>query len=51
MVQKVAFDYLDAPIKRVNTQDTPLGYAPTFVQEFLPNVERVSKAVKEVIYR
>ena len=51
MVQKVAFDYLDAPIKRVNTQDTPLGYAPTFVQEFLPNVERVSKAVKEVLYR
>jgi pyruvate dehydrogenase E1 component beta subunit len=51
MVQKVAFDHLDAPIRRITTQDTPLGYAPTFVQEFLPNVERVSKAVKDVLYR
>ncbi len=51
MVQKNAFDYLDAPVRRINTQDTPLGYAPTFVQEFLPNTERVIKAVKEVLYR
>lgn len=51
MVQKRAFDYLDAPIVRINTQDTPLGYAPTFVQAFLPNPERIIKAVKEVMYR
>lgn len=51
MVQKMAFDYLDAPVRRITTQDTPLGYAPTFVQEFLPNVERTMKAVKEVLYR
>ncbi len=51
MVQKNAFDYLDAPIRRICTQDTPLGYAPTFVQEFLPNVERTTKAIKEVLYR
>lgn len=50
MVQKNAFDYLDAPIRRITTQDTPLGYAPTFVQEFLPSTERVAKAVKEVLY-
>ena len=42
MVQKVAFDHLDAPIRRITTQDTPLGYAPTFVQEFLPNVELIA---------
>jgi pyruvate dehydrogenase E1 component beta subunit len=51
MVQKQAFDYLDAPIRRVNTEDTPLGYAPTFVQAFLPSVEKIVKAVKEVMYR
>jgi pyruvate dehydrogenase E1 component beta subunit len=51
MVQKEAFDYLDAPIRRVTTQDTPLGYAPTFVQEFLPNPERIIKAVKSVMYK
>ncbi|MBC7382396.1 MAG: pyruvate dehydrogenase complex E1 component subunit beta [Bacteroidia bacterium] len=51
MVQKNAFDYLDAPIRRICTQDTPLGYAPPFVQEFLPNIERTVKAIKEVMYR
>ncbi|TNE81297.1 MAG: pyruvate dehydrogenase complex E1 component subunit beta [Bacteroidetes bacterium] len=51
MVQKEAFDYLDAPIKRVTTRDTPLGYAPTFVEEFLPNPTRVMQAINSVLYR
>lgn len=51
MVQKRAFDYLDAPIQRICTTDTPLGYAPTFVQEFLPSVERTTKAIKAVMYK
>lgn len=51
MVQKRAFDYLDAPIHRICTADAPLGYAPTFVQEFLPNVERTTKAIKAVLYK
>lgn len=50
MVQRNAFDYLDAPVQRICTTDTPLGYAPTFVQAFLPNVERVVKAVKDAMY-
>lgn len=49
-VQRDAFDYLDAPIRRITTADTPLGYAPTLVAEFLPNPERVIKAVKQVMY-
>jgi pyruvate dehydrogenase E1 component beta subunit len=49
-VQRDAFDYLDAPVRRVTTADTPLGYAPTLVAEFLPNPERVIKAVKQVLY-
>jgi pyruvate dehydrogenase E1 component beta subunit len=51
MVQKNAFDYLDAPIRRVTTEDTPLGYAPVFVQTFLPSVDKVVKSVKAVLYR
>jgi len=51
MVQKEAFDYLDAPIRRITTRDTPLGYAPTFVEAFLPNTKRVIEAVKDVTYR
>lgn len=49
-IQKYAFDYLDAPVTRVNSADTSLGYAPTFVEEYLPNPEKIIKAVKEVMY-
>ncbi len=49
-VQKYAFDYLDAPVTRVNSADTSLHYAPTFVEEYLPNAAKVVKAVKEVMY-
>ena len=49
-IQKYAFDYLDAPVIRVNSADTSLGYAPTFVEAYLPSVEKIVKAVKEVTY-
>lgn len=49
-VQKDAFDYLDAPILRITTADTPLPYAPTLIEASLPNVARVVKAVKETMY-
>ncbi|HYC86034.1 MAG TPA: transketolase C-terminal domain-containing protein, partial [Chryseosolibacter sp.] len=50
-VQKYAFDYLDAPVHRVNSVDAPLPYAPTLIQAILPNVEKTIKAVKAVMYR
>ncbi len=50
-VQRHAFDYLDAPVHRVNSWDVPLPYAPTLIQAILPNVEKTVKAVKEVMYR
>lgn len=49
-VQKLAFDYLDAPVVRVSSADTSLPYAPTLVDAYLPNPSRVIKAVKEVMY-
>ena len=49
-IQRVAFDFLDAPIHRVNSKDVPLPYAPTLIQEILPNVERTVKAAKEIMY-
>lgn len=51
MVQKNAFDYLDAPIRRVTSADVPLPYAPTLIDEALPNIVKTVKAVKEVMYR
>jgi pyruvate dehydrogenase E1 component beta subunit len=50
MVQKHAFDHLDAPVVRVNSADVSLGYAPTLVEEFLPNVKKIIDAVKSVSY-
>jgi pyruvate dehydrogenase E1 component beta subunit len=50
-VQRHAFDYLDAPVHRVNSMDVPLPYAPTLIQAILPNVERTVKAVKAVLYK
>jgi pyruvate dehydrogenase E1 component beta subunit len=50
-VQKHAFDYLDAPIHRINSLDVPLPYAPTLIDAILPSVTRTVKAVKAVMYR
>ncbi|MEM8586358.1 MAG: transketolase C-terminal domain-containing protein, partial [Bacteroidota bacterium] len=49
-IQKFAFDYLDAPVIRVNAADTSLHYAPTFVEEYLPNAKKIIDAVKQVSY-
>jgi pyruvate dehydrogenase E1 component beta subunit len=50
-IQKHAFDYLDAPIHRINSLDVPLPYAPTLIDAILPSVERTVKAVKAVTYK
>jgi len=50
-VQKYAFDYLDAPINKVNSMDVPLGYAPTLIEAALPNVKRTIEAIQAVMYR
>ena len=50
-VQRHAFDYLDAPIHRVNSKDLPLPYAPTLIQEILPSVKRTVEAVNSVMYK
>ena len=49
-VQKYAFDYLDAPVTRVNAADTNLPYAPTLVDAYMPDAAKIIKAVKEVTY-
>ena len=50
-VQRYAFDHLDSPILRVTSRDLPLPYAPTLIQEILPNVKRTIDAVKTVMYQ
>jgi pyruvate dehydrogenase E1 component beta subunit len=50
-VQDQAFDYLDAPVVKLNTADTPAPYSPVLLKEWLPNEDDVVKAVKKVLYR
>ncbi len=50
-LQRFAFDYLDAPVIRVNNMDIPLHYAPTLIEATLPNVKRTIDAVKKVMYK
>ena len=51
MIQKRAFDYLDAPVLRVTGKDTPMAYSQSLVDAFLPNAKRVIEAVDAVLYR
>ena len=50
-VQNIAFDYLDAPVIRINTADTPAPYSPSLLKEWLPNHNDVIKAVNKVLYK
>lgn len=50
-VQSQAFDFLDAPIVKINTADTPAPYSPVLLEEWLPNYNDVIKAVKKVMYK
>jgi pyruvate dehydrogenase E1 component beta subunit len=50
IVQECTFDYLDAPIQRITTADTPAPYSPVLLK-WLPNAGDVVKAVKKVMYK
>ncbi len=50
-VQDKAFDYLDAPVIKINTADTPAPYSAALFKEWLPGAEDVIKAVKKVLYK
>lgn len=48
-IQEEAFDYLDAPIKRVAQKEVPLPYNQKLEQMALPQVDDIVEAVKEVL--
>lgn len=51
VLQSQAFDYLDAPVKRLTQSDTPFAFATSLIEEALPGVEDVVKAVKASMYQ
>jgi pyruvate dehydrogenase E1 component beta subunit len=46
-----AFDYLDAPVARVNGKDVPMPYAANLEKLALPTVDEVVEAANAVLYR
>ena len=50
LVQSDAFDYLDAPIKRINSADVPMPYSSVLEKQYLPQVEDIIIAIEEVCY-
>ena len=50
MVQQVAFDYLDAPVKRLTTPDAPAPYSAALFAEWFPKLETLKKDIKAVMY-
>ena len=50
IVQQNAFDYLDSPIIKVNSADVPMPYSSELEKLYLPQVDDIVKAVKEVNY-
>jgi pyruvate/2-oxoglutarate/acetoin dehydrogenase E1 component len=51
VIQEQAYDYLDAPVYRVTTEDVPIPYAGVLELEALPKEEDIIRAVHAVLYR
>lgn len=50
LIQREAFDYLDAPIARVNQRDVPMPYSPPLEAYTLPSMDRIEDAIRSVCY-
>ncbi|MFQ5706148.1 MAG: alpha-ketoacid dehydrogenase subunit beta [bacterium] len=49
LISSEAFEYLDAPVRRVASIDTPVPYSPPLEEHFMPNSEKIKKAIKELV--
>jgi pyruvate dehydrogenase E1 component beta subunit len=49
-LQEAAFDYLDAPIRRLTAKDVPAPYAKELIDYYMPRAEDAVKIAKEILY-
>ena len=49
LVTEEAFDFLDAPVKRLGNENTPIPFSPPLEDYFRPNADKIYKAVKKVL--
>lgn len=50
-IQKPCFDYLDAPIEYVHSDEIPVPFNHYLEEAMMPSVDRIVSAVKDVCYR
>lgn len=50
LIQREAFDHLDAPVLRVTQRDVPMPYSPPLERHTLPSFERIEEAIRSVCY-
>src|SRR5690348_3674927 len=50
-LQKPAFDYLDAPIEYVHSDEIPVPFSHPLEEAMMPSVDRIVSGVKEVCYK
>ncbi|HEY3174715.1 MAG TPA: alpha-ketoacid dehydrogenase subunit beta [Candidatus Polarisedimenticolia bacterium] len=49
IITEKAFEYLDGPVVRVASLDTPVPYSPPLEEAFMPNAAKLTKAIKELV--
>ncbi|MHA1957872.1 MAG: alpha-ketoacid dehydrogenase subunit beta [Candidatus Thorarchaeota archaeon] len=49
IVQEEAFDWLDAPITRLNAPDTPVPFSPPLEQFFIPDNKQIAEAIRNIV--
>jgi 2-oxoisovalerate dehydrogenase E1 component beta subunit len=47
-IAEEAFEHLDAPVRRIAAPDTPVPFSPPLEKAFIPQVEDVAKALREL---
>ncbi len=50
LIQNQAFDYLDAPIEKINSADVPMPYSSVLEKKYLPQIEDIINAIKKICY-
>ncbi|MFH0795832.1 MAG: alpha-ketoacid dehydrogenase subunit beta [Candidatus Omnitrophota bacterium] len=49
VVQSKAFDFLDAPVSRLQTLSVPIPYSPPLEQYVIPDVDKIVSAVSDIL--
>ena len=49
IVADEAFDYLDAPIKRVCAPDTPIPFSPPLEDFWMPSEKKLIEAINQIV--